>query len=375
MHRPKVSNNRGNIIIRVSINGDRHEIAGLGKYSDPVALREAELIAARLYADMLSNRLLPDLQGYNPAKALILARKQVRAKPMPSLSSIYEQWLEYKAPTLAPYTLEGYQLSGKRIKALRLDDYNYDILLIRKALLEQTVDYAKRVSKHLKAATAWAAKHDKLPTDPLTGLFSDDNLANPEPVAKPFTAQQRDSLLVYMSQARDYKHYAGLTLFMFHTGCRPCEAMGLQWQDVDLERRQLTLGRSVVHLGNGTTQERGVSKTGHTRVFPFNKALTSLFGDVLYFNKFDSVKPVFSSKSGGYVNLANYRRRAWKHCVEAIGLDPSVYTPYSCRDTFITLALDKGYGVRDIAKLCDNSPDIIYRHYAGWVREVGAIDL
>lgn len=375
MHRPKVSNNRSFIIIRVSISGQRHEISGIGKYADAVALREAGLIADRLYADMLSNRLLPDIQMYNPGKAINLAPKQVKAKPLPLLSSIYAEWLEYKAPTLAPKTLQGYQISGTRIKALRLDDFGYDVLLIRKALLEQSADYAKRVSKHIKAATAWATKHGKLPIDPLVDLLSDDNLAIATPTPRPMSAQQRDLLLAYMAGHDDYAYYYGLTVFMFHTGCRPCEAIGLQWQDVNLEKQQLTLGRSVVHLDNGTTSERAVSKAGGTRTVPFNMALKNLFGDVLYRTKFEDTLPVFPNKSGRYIKLADYRRRAWHHCVTAIGLDPSVYTPYSTRDTFITLALDKGVPVRDIAKLCDNSPTIIYKHYAGWVREIAPVEI
>lgn len=159
---------------------------------------------------------------------------------------------------------------------------------------------------------------------------------------------------------------------MFHTGCRPCEAVGALQSSLNLERKQITLGRSVVHLSNGTTQEREVSKTGRLRVFPLSTALLEILSTMALSNP---ELPLFPSISGKYINFDNYRRRIWRSALENIGLKWSVYTPYSMRDTFITLALDKGIDVRHVAKLCDNSPDIIYRHYAGWVNEIGAVEL
>ncbi|MEO1561772.1 MAG: site-specific integrase, partial [Cyanobacteria bacterium J06632_19] len=43
---------------------------------------------------------------------------------------------------------------------------------------------------------------------------------------------------------------------------------------------------------------------------------------------------------------------------------------YQTRHTFITLALKNGMNVKDVARLVGNSPEIIYRHYAGQSREI-----
>ena len=39
--------------------------------------------------------------------------------------------------------------------------------------------------------------------------------------------------------------------------------------------------------------------------------------------------------------------------------------PYQTRHTFITLALDNGLDAKDVARLVGNSPEVIYKHYAG----------
>ena len=45
--------------------------------------------------------------------------------------------------------------------------------------------------------------------------------------------------------------------------------------------------------------------------------------------------------------------------------DVREYLPLKyCRHTFITLALEAGIEVKDVAALVGNSPDVISRHYA-----------
>jgi site-specific recombinase XerD len=47
------------------------------------------------------------------------------------------------------------------------------------------------------------------------------------------------------------------------------------------------------------------------------------------------------------------------------------YLPlYNARHTFITLALENGLDAKDISRLVGNSPEIIYKHYAGSKREL-----
>jgi integrase len=61
--------------------------------------------------------------------------------------------------------------------------------------------------------------------------------------------------------------------------------------------------------------------------------------------------------------------RGWKSILAK--LDGIEYRKlYQTRHTFITLALDNKMDVKDVAKLVGNSPEVIYRHYAGQSREI-----
>jgi integrase len=44
------------------------------------------------------------------------------------------------------------------------------------------------------------------------------------------------------------------------------------------------------------------------------------------------------------------------------------------RHSFITFCLEQGMDAKDVAKLVGNSPEIIYRHYAGAKKDLIASD-
>ncbi len=78
---------------------------------------------------------------------------------------------------------------------------------------------------------------------------------------------------------------------------------------------------------------------------------------------------VFPSKEKKWIDIHNFTNRGWKVTLEK--LDGIEYRKlYQTRHTFITLALRNGMDVKDVAKLVGNSPEVIYRHYVGYSREI-----
>jgi len=49
--------------------------------------------------------------------------------------------------------------------------------------------------------------------------------------------------------------------------------------------------------------------------------------------------------------------------------------PYQCRHTFITLCLEADIDAKDVGRWVGNSPEIIYKHYAGNKRNLQVPEL
>ena len=154
---------------------------------------------------------------------------------------------------------------------------------------------------------------------------------------------------------------------MFATGCRPSEAIALQWKHTSADFKQITFEQVMIGTDRGKQVRQGL-KTQEQRRFPSNTSLVALL---------QSIKPkdaqpeslVFPSPEGGYIDLKNSRNRTWKTVLKGLGIEYRKL--YQTRHTFITLALETGkLDAKDLARLVGNSPEVIYRHYAGNKREL-----
>jgi len=56
---------------------------------------------------------------------------------------------------------------------------------------------------------------------------------------------------------------------------------------------------------------------------------------------------VFVAKEGGVIDLHNFTNRAWRNTLK--GQNIRYRPPYNCRHTFITLCLDAGVPIQQVA--------------------------
>ncbi|MEM9216090.1 MAG: site-specific integrase [Cyanobacteria bacterium P01_F01_bin.150] len=156
------------------------------------------------------------------------------------------------------------------------------------------------------------------------------------------------------------------TRSLFLTGCRPSEAIALLWKDISHDLKRVMFERVVITTGSGQ-QIRESLKTQERRRFPCNGKVQSLLAE-LKPDRYDAGALVFPGYAGGTLNTPSFRKNVWKPVLEGLGIQ--YRKPYQTRHTFITLALEHGLDAKDVAKLVGNSPEVIYRHYAGNKREL-----
>ncbi len=246
-----------------------------------------------------------------------------------------------------------------------------DAIAIRDWLIaNKTPNSSKRILTQISACCDWAVKSQLIKENPFEDMAGDIKIPKGEKEdtdINAFTQEERERIIQAFKESRYYKYYASLIEFLFMTGCRPSEAIALEWKHISLDLSSIRFEQAVVVSESGLVCKRGL-KTQKKRSFPINTRLANLL---------KSIKPVtvaldakvFPSKEGMWIDVHNLTNRAWKATLTK--LDGIEYRKlYQTRHTFITLALKSGMDVKDVAKLVGNSPEVIYRHYVGYSREI-----
>jgi integrase len=361
----KSSNDRLQLVF--SYGGKRRYLS-LGMRDTTLNRRVAEMTANQIELDLLSGNFDDSLNKYR--REPLASPEEITpiltpiAEPALTPHQIWERYNTYKASDLKETTKHYHAVLGRLFEQV---DGTVSVLepLKVKASLEKltTVYQTKRCLMQLSAACKWAKKFGLLAENPYDGMANEmpKYRYQVEPKPNAFTEAERERILeAFRSDERkgmSYRHYAPFVEFLFLTGCRPSEAVGLQWQHIAEDY-------SKIHFTGSIATYRPIriegSKNNKKRWFPCSERLINLLRSICP-NDFSVDDPVFPSPKGKLITYNNFCHTPWNRVVDPI--KPGT-TPYCCRDTFITLQIMKGTPVTAIAQWCDTSVEMIQKHYA-----------
>ena len=200
---------------------------------------------------------------------------------------------------------------------------------------------------------------------------------NEEDKIKPFSneeiglileAFQNDTFCSRYSACK-HSHYVPFVKFLFITGCRLGEGIGLTWNCVDLEAKVVTikqaLGKDLASNPNSSRKILKPTKTGRVRHLPINpdlmRVLSSVQGETGY---------VFKGHRGGYIGLDSFRKKVWKKVLDGLGL---VYRyPYQTRHTVLS-KVSADHGLAAASKLAGHTDlKSVSKHYIRFIGELPA---
>jgi integrase len=197
------------------------------------------------------------------------------AEPM-TVSQVLRSWLEAKAPTLSPATVDRYRIAFKQVdpvlgsmKVARLRPPDIEDLYSAMLAKGQSGASIRKVHWALRQSLAWAHRRG------FTAMIATEGVELPplgeKKVEPPATADVRKVLDHLLETAPDWG-----TLFavVAWTGCRRGEVCGLHWEDVDLDAGSVFIRRAVVSVPGGPI-ERG-TKTGDVRRIAIGPRTTEL---------------------------------------------------------------------------------------------------
>jgi len=360
----KLKNSRNTIQLVFTHLGKRYYLP-IGLRWNKVNCEYAKLTAARIERDIMLDRFVDP--STNPSYYKVGGDQQPpveTARTSATVADLAELWSEFSAhklPKLSQSTRYVFRGMGNAIAQLPcgLED---------PARLRDWIEShhapvsGLRLWRYLKACCAWAVERGKLPTNPLERLKFGHGRAKPKEI-DPFTAEERDQLLEMIRVGQHSAYYHRLISFLFFTGCRPSEAIALEWSHIAADGRSLTFCQSATRNEQGQIRIKPALKSQRRRRIPINERLRAIIGE----NDGESLL-VFPALGGGIINAKNLAARIWYPALEAAGLPRR--NLYQTRHTFASLAVQLGMSIPDVAKLLGNSPQITLKHYAGASRDL-----
>jgi integrase len=363
-------NNHGSIMIRFSHKGKRFCMSKLGEYESPIALKYAQSICDRISVDIANNSF--------------------------SCTNNQELTLKYNPTaihtTITPTIIKNIE-TEKRIDLRQkcINKLQNSIKVTEKNTLSHLLKYDKKIydKQDILLFADWLKKERKLSSASVARYFDvlktiDDTFKTVtiqkenKPQPKPFTKDEVNKIIDWFNLKtnragkNDYYYYVH---FLFLTGCRTSEAIGLRWKHIDFDNGVIYFYETLIRNNKGSSGNRikGTTKKNIVRRFPINNKLLTLLNKLPKNNNEEDLVFTFY---GHCINDREFRSKYWKPCLKECGI--KYRKPYNTRHTFITHFLEQTKDVVKCAALTHGSKTgikTIYEHYAGIINKIEVPDL
>ncbi len=374
-----ILNSNGRLQLRFNYAGKRRYLS-LGLPDTKANRAAAELKAKQIERDIAYGEVDTTLAKYKPSTELVTP--VITPSDQIELDDLWSRWVEFRRPQIEAKTLSWFQGMGRHIDQFPTKSLD-DAAVIRDHVVANiSPDMGKRLLTRINACCKWALKSGLITYNPFEGMASEIQLPkatqNEDFDIDPFSKEEQDAIVTAFKQHRRHQRYVPFIRFLLLTGCRPSEAIGLQWKHIRKQHIQIT---EPVVCCQGKPVSQSSTKTGQDRQFPINHQMRELL---------DSISPedrqpnhyVFGLSPHQPINYGNFYR-AWHGAVSRnkrylgivtqlaeTGVIQRYRHPYQCRHTFITQCLEAGVPIPQVAKWVGNSPAVIMRHYAGVINTV-----
>jgi integrase len=285
----KVSNNRLQLVFRYA--GKRYYLS-TGFADTTVNRKMAEQKAKTIELDIISGNFDPTLTKYKPQSVLTTEHLDITPTVTPIGSELWRQYREYKASSLKETTKLHHEALAKLLDKTPPIPIT-DALKIKTELEKvTTIHQTKRILTQLGAVCKWAKKHGLLDANPYEGMANDmpKYRYQLEPKPNSFTEEEREQVIEAFRRHKgnwngrgytgfSYAHYASFVEFLFLTGCRPSEAIGLQWKQVSEDCGFISFKGAISYCYGKKVRVEG-SKNNKERVFPCSSRLRLLLESI-----------------------------------------------------------------------------------------------
>lgn len=342
--------------LEMSEEGYRNYAKGYGRITRDTLPRWAKAfemtvadLASRLKIDLLAEpdasslrqqvaALMPDADAAERARAW--AQGDVEPAVL-LLGHWLDRWLALRLPLIRPHTQVSYRrhiracgaLGFRPLAAVTTDELQLHVNgLLGRWTRNDVAVWRSVISSALKAAVPRHLAHN-----PMTGVKL------PKPDEKPPKAWSAEEVSRLVEAVKGDHHEAWLW-FAIGTGARLGELRALEWPDIDLRARTVTISKAL----DQTTDEVGPTKTGRVRVVDIPDEVIAMLvaqrarqapGALCVFpSPVKATMPMRARSFAGWLARLCERARV------------RPLTTHSTRHTFATLALEAGEPLKEVSE-------------------------
>jgi integrase len=289
------------------------------------------------------------MQALTPELKVLLTQlsQQLQSEPdkNPPLLEIWDAWVADL--DLPPQTKAGHYYYLRRQIVKTGSPLSLDTAWFTQNTLAATSN--NRRLWLLNKMSAWAVSEGLLSYNPWAKIKPRKTTKE---IVKPFS--QKEAARIIAGFEKSYPAWVPFTKFLFLSGCRMSEAIGLLWKHVDFQRQEICICESLPLLISGNSYERARkdTKTGSVRFLKTNIQLTELLEQI----KPASVGPdelVFQNPTRtNHIDSHNFRSR-WIKVLKEAGIP--YRRPHIIRHSFASHAIDQGIPLTGVAYLLGHS--------------------
>ena len=185
-----------------------------------------------------------------------------------------------------------------------------------------------------------------------------NNLKESKIEVTPFSLEEVHKILTAVRE--DFRPYYTIRFF---TGMRTSEIDGLQWKNIDLQRREIHIREALVNGVLGGTKTYGSDRT-----IQMNDRVYQAFLQQKSLNNGKS-DFVFCNRDGGPLDYRLVNKRVWHPLLRYLGLKPR--RAYQTRHTAATLWLAAGENPEWVARqLGHSTTEMLFRVYSRYIPNV-----
>jgi integrase len=299
----------------------------------------------------MTQTLTPELQ-----KLLFQISQHLQSEPdkNPPLIEIWDAWI--KSLDLSPETQDSHYYPARRQILKANNPLAADTgWFLGNSLAPKT--YNERLWL-LKRMTVWAVDEGLLNANPWLKIKP---RKGSKEIITPFSQDEAARIIAGFDEI--YPAWTPFAKFLFLSGCRISEAIGLQWKHVDFVRGEFCICESLSRQpGKNYERVRKGTKTGTVRYLKINAELAKLLKQVAPACKNSEILVFLNPAGTNHIDCHNFRRR-WKKVLAAANI------PYRCpnviRHSFASHAIEQGIPLTGVAYLLGHSDTrMVCRTYA-----------